>query len=868
MQKVLHILILLALFARVPAQELARGIDDANPVIFLGDRIVYKGQTVTLGPHSLYVDGSLPDEMVKNRRYVYKSFVEAARHFVDGTEVEPMRVYIAPYVYWVDNPDVPAVAVGCDGREPFGMTIKCQNLHLIGLTDDANNIVLASKRGQTQGAVGNFTMFDFWGDGLQVSNMTLGNFCNVALHYRLKPELNIQKRGEAITQAHVAYCHGDGVVARNVRFISRLNMNPLNGARRILFDRCHMECTDDALTGNGVYLQCTFGFYGQKPFYTTNRCGAVFLGCDFYMRSANSVMAFCKASGPLTVIDCRYHAADSTYIAWANYPDATLRCYQSGFTLNGKPYTVGNRNPQNTVDITRLPLLNAFVVGGEDGRKYNIGNLLNGNDGWMPSITDNPGCPVHLYAGGDEMPTALIVNKKEVELRTGDTPVMLHAAAMRHAGYSWQGKQPVIHWRVPEEYSSCVRLSASVGDSILVESINDSDTPAEFCIEAYTGCGLHAAVRVTAKPALLPQPEFTAEPYIIKKGGDRLEVEYALSLDGRRDMSEVTWYRAWKADLSDSVAVAVSRDGVPELTYPLTAADNDCYVIARVVPCHVRSRNDGVAGQAVMCVGKVGKVGKIGKVGHVRQVGRVRQAVKNRQQPLDVDFRTMPSVNQPRIIPGCWTLDGYKPADTAGYDWTFNPEKDMWTYGEGFNGAVGKGMLQAQRGARMMYTPVDCGKPYGDMSVVLDVDPTKTAGQGFGSATGQYMDVCLKWDAATLSGYALRIIRTVKHAKAVDFLLVRYDNGKVSPITDPVSAICYRTSCTISLDIKGCIFTANVITATPLPEDSPLAKKVNLSATITPNGYGGIAIQHTGSCGESTTMLHRLRAEWEDGKGS
>ena len=62
----------------------------------------------------------------------------------------------------------------------------------------------------------------------------------------------------AITQAHVAYCHGDKIVAENVRFISRLNMNPLNGAKRILFYKCYMESTDDALTGTGSYLDCTF----------------------------------------------------------------------------------------------------------------------------------------------------------------------------------------------------------------------------------------------------------------------------------------------------------------------------------------------------------------------------------------------------------------------------------------------------------------------------------------------------------------------------------------------------------------------------------------------------------------------------------
>lgn len=844
MQKVIYIISWLLLLAGgMSAKDKYCGLDVEHPITFLGNRIEYNGNTVKLNSHTFYVDGNLPDETAGKYEFVFNSFAEAMRHITDGTEAEPMRVYIAPYVYWVDNPDVPAVVTGVDGREPFGMIIKCRNLHLIGLADDARNVVLASKRGQTQGAVGNFTMFDFWGDGLQVSNMTLGNFCNVDMHYMLKPELSIKKRGDAITQAHVAYCHGDKIVARNVRFISRLNMNPLNGARRILFDRCHMECTDDALTGNGVYLKCTFGFYGQKPFYTTHRCGAVFLDCDFHMRSSNSVMSFCKASGPLTVIDCRYHADDSTYIAWANYPDATLRCYQSGFTLNGRACTIGSRNPQNTIDLTTLPLLNAFVIGGKDEKQYNIGNLLNGDDGWTPCITDGMGSQVPAFVKGEDMPTALILNKKEIELRTGDAPAVLHAVAMRHAGYRWQGKQPTVHWRVPEEYSSCVRLSAFQGDSITVESVNDNDTPSEFCIEAYTDCGLHAAVKVTAKPTLLPQPEFTVKPYIIKKGGDMLEVRYSLNLDGRRDMSEITWYRAWKSDLSDSVAVSVSRDGVPETKYPLTAADNNCYIVAKVMPRHLRSRNDGISGQAVMRV----------------------DYVSRQQQSLDIDFRTMPSSNQTRIIPGCWTLDGYKPADTAEYDWTFNPERDMWTYGEGFNGAVGKGMLQAQRGARMMYTPVG-GEPYGDMSVTLDVDPTKTAGQGFGSATGQYMDVCLKWDAATLNGYALRIIRTVKHAKAVDFLLVKYNRGKVTPITEPVSAICYRTGCTISLAVTGSTFIAKVVTATPLPDDSLLAKTVSLSAAITPNSYGGIAIQHTGSCGESTTMLHRLRAEWSDWK--
>ena len=185
----------------------------------------------------------------------------------------------------------------------------------------------------------------------------------------------------------------------------------------------------------------------------------------------------------------------------------------------------------------------------------------------------------------------------------------------------------------------------------------------------------------------------------------------------------------------------------------------------------------------------------------------------------------------------------------------------MWEYGEGFNGAVGKGLLQAQRGARLMYTPAD--GQYGDMSLILNVDPTKTAGQGFGSATGQYMDVCLKFDTKTLTGYGLRIIRTTKHAKAVDFYLVEYDHGQVKGISEAVSATCYRTGCTISLKAENGYLKADVETTTPQPEDSTLPHVVNLIAPMKTNNFGGIAIQHTGSCGESTTMLHRLEVNWD-----
>ena len=191
----------------LPAQSVCgyRSLDVTNPIELLGNKILYEGKEIELGEKTFFIDGQLSDEVTARYPFVFNSFNEAAKAFVAGTEAEPMKVYIAPYVYWIDNPDDPQVRVGKDGKEPFGLVVKCPYLHLVGLTKNPENVVLASSRGQTQGAVGNFTMFDFWGDGLSVKNLTMGNYCNVDLEFPLKKELGRKKRMSAITQAHVAY---------------------------------------------------------------------------------------------------------------------------------------------------------------------------------------------------------------------------------------------------------------------------------------------------------------------------------------------------------------------------------------------------------------------------------------------------------------------------------------------------------------------------------------------------------------------------------------------------------------------------------------------------------------------------------------
>lgn len=850
-----------AVSAQRPANAI-RALDPKHPIELLDGAFRYEHQVIQLDEHTILIDGSLSDAEAAARPHVYNTFQAAAAHFVAGSEEQPMRVYIAPWVYWIDDPDDPYIR-GSKGEYPFGMVVKCPYLHLIGLHTNPRAVVLASQRGQTQGAVGNFTMFDFWGDGMRFENLTMGNFCNIDLEYPLKPELGRPKRNSAITQAHVAYCHGDRIVARNVHFLSRLNMCPLAGAKRILFQNCHMESTDDALCSTGVYLNCTLDFYGQKPFYNTDRGGAIFLGCRFRVCHEEPRQYFCKAQNPLSIINCRFEGPTLDYVGWTHTPAEWLRCYQYRVKMNGQPYIIGADQPTNTITLDDKLLLSAYYVKyrlRDDTYLdcYNIYNLLCGDDGWDPL-----GQRAEIeYAGRlsnrdyTQIATSLQLDRRQAELRTGEEPLTVTATLFRHCNYPLNNRP--IRWRVESGYERYVQLSTTEGQTCTVTPTNDEDYPEHFTLIASTDEGHEAALELTIHPNLIAPPTFTKQPEILLSRQGRADVVYALDLGQREDLSIVTWYRAKRKDGKDAVPVAVSpaytlspnykatgdivtRLDAPTLAYGLTQDDIGYYLVAGVAPKHIRSE----AGEEVRVVTS----------------RPIRKEDVKQIRSMDRTFATFPPMNQPKIAAGWWTVDSFKPADTKAYGWQPNTEKPAWRFGEGINGARGTGLYQIQKGARLLYTPTAERK--GDMEVRLYCDPAKTAGQGFGSATGQYMDLYIQFDTKTLTGYALRVERTTKHSNAVDFSLVRYDRGEVTPLTKPISSPCFRTGCILTIKIDGKQLTAHVESQTLLPlETRHLPQQVDLKATVKPLPYGGTGLLYTGSCGESIVLLHCLQVEW------
>ena len=826
-------------------------IDSSDPVEFGGTYIKYQGETIQLSETAIYVDGSLSDELAAQYPYVYNDITKAlsADALKNGTADNPMTVYVAPYVYWIDDPAATDTVQKTEGYStPYGMVVNSDFLTIKGLTGNPDNIVLAGNRGQSHASNGNYTMFRFNCSGaLTVKNITIGNYCSVDLDYPLMSELNQAKRTETITQAQLADVSGDKMFADNCNFISRLNLDPINGASRSLYNNCHFESTDDALNANAVYVGCDFDFYGNRPLYSSYGTGSTFLGCTFNCKilnvEAEPTQFFTKEGGTITAVDCVYNSNLSVPISigWTKTPSTSLKCYQSNIIHNGQSITIGGEGAKETVDITGKSVLDAYKIVSGGKTYYNTYNLLKGSDDWDPlGVKD-----VIEAAGQDAVATQLSITSDVTEIESGKETASIGGTV--NYFYGTNDTTQKITYSVSDEDKAYVKLTDNGDGTCKVEGTNNDDAAKKVIINASTESGLEAAVGITVKPSKLEAPAFTKEPVITNDGQGSLKVDYSLDLGSREDMSAISWYRCTDAEGSNPILVAVTRNDSPEYTYKLTAGDVGYYIMAKVESKNIRS-DYGTPENTV----------------YDKAIG-----VKDvRSKNLSTDFSNFPNIKQSEIKAGFWTVDYNRPADTESFgSWQGADTEEPWKYGTTGNGCVGAGLYEGTQGARLMYTPVE--GTYGDMSLKLVVDPAKTAGQGFGSA-GQYMDVLLKFDTSTLTGYGLRIIRTKASSNAVTFVLVKYDNGAVTEISDEVIASCYVTGCTISLKTEGNKLTAHV--ETPTEQLADQAAKgyphvVDLTADIAANSFGGVAIQHTGTTGtggwQNTTMLHNLDITWE-----
>ena len=364
--------------------------------------------------HCLYVN----DKVKTNRkaftfRTVNEALLYAEQLTADATDTAWTEICIEPSVYWIDNPDDDSVRMPLPGdHQPYGMKVRLNRVRIIGLSDRAEDVVLASRRGQTQGAVGNFTMLHITGSDIEARNITFGNYCNVDLFYPRNPKKNRQKRSEAIVQAQLIICDGDRYTARNCRFISRLNLCPFAGAQHADFTDCYFECTDDALCGTGIYRHCRFTFFSSKPFYATSPQGAHFYDCDMHAKTRGT-QYLTKRTSLVTMENCRWTSDDPDLkIEWARKPSPDFACYTKGCTLNGKPLDIPTPTEPLPLDIPPFPVQS----------QTNNAPTSAGHNGWLMDAYVPSDIPdEHLYTVDSNRPAwgfAQGVNGGEV---TGDS---------------------------------------------------------------------------------------------------------------------------------------------------------------------------------------------------------------------------------------------------------------------------------------------------------------------------------------------------------------------------------------------------------------------------------------------------------------
>lgn len=837
------IIIVLAILA---SQCIAFGamnvVDPENPINMPDDStVIFGGRHYALNQSMLYLDGSLAEAVAPFVFNDVAKALDAASHG-DGA----VTLLVAPWVYWLDDPDDPQIKRDRNNSNgiPYAVELRCDSLKIVGLTADPKNVVFAANRGQTQGALGNFTMVHFLGSSLEMENVTFGNYCNVDLEYPLCPEMNRAKRNAAIVQAQIGICDGtDRLFARNCRFISRLNMCPFVGARRSLFKDCYMECTDDALSGTAVYLDCRFTWFSTKPFYGTSKTGAVFLNCDIDLVNSTS-QYITKAPGMVTIVDSRFNRLNKDYrriaLQWTR-DSSHHTCYQSNVQVDGESYLIDAERPQLSVDITDRLLLDAYKVEYNGATVYNTPNLLAGDDGWDP-LGMRPTIEKLQELTGRKLlgiPVMADFGTGNLKMQASGDKVSLIPMYRRWGDYPTadDNMDGLTEWAYPD----CLKLYSEEDGTVTCVSGNVIPKSVLGDVTMTNEFGWRAKALVEVAPYLKAAPEFVKMPSLVyDKKLKAIKLDYSLS-GIVYDESFVAWYR--RDEAGDTVRIRHGR--VPgQSIYNPEYADKGHHIFAVITP----KGDDTEAGEK-----SIVEFGELVADKHLKGVERD-------QHNLSTDFSDIPVHYQPKVGKGLWTFDAYKPIDTKMHDWDPAPERG-WYYGRGTDGAVGVGLVQMTKGARMFYSPYRDKSD--NMSVSLTVEPCKPVGQGFGSATGQYMDVYIKFDPSTLSGYALRIERTPAYDRAVVFTLMRYDKGVATPISDSVASNCYRTPCNINLSISDGVFTASAsTTAAPAELRDGVLDSVSLSAAVSATPHSALGIQHTGSTGASATLISKLDAEW------
>ena len=713
-----------------------------------------------LNAHHLMVDANS-----EGIPYVYRTLQEAVGAAPDGT-----TIYLTPDVYWTDDPEDPN-----EENRLIGLLLSQNGLRLVGLGEKPEDTVICGDRGQMQGALGNWNTLGIAGSDFYAENITFGNYCSVDLVYPKDPSKNHPKRTNSITQAQVIIPvgHPDRWFFKNCRFISLLNVFSYNAAmKRIYYKDCFFQCTDDSIgTGDvNVFEHCHFVWYANHPSGSACETLLVYADCHFEGKLLHLEMddkVYLSKSSPraIAVLDCRL-SGNVSKVWWHVRPKPIQRCY----TYHNS-FPVQDNAPSCTLRLEDLPeLLMAFKVGDQ----YNIWNLLRGSDDWDPA-----GQREQMASYG-QIPWRIRLEPDEGRIAP-DEELFIHARQYLFAG--------PLSWHV--EPRGAVQLEEG-REGVWLRNRSREPYPVSVTVMAKTPQGLEGVGQYLLDFKRRPAPRCRQTPFIVRQA-DRLRVEYRLDAGGV-DASQIRWFR-------DNVWVASGKK-----TYDLTPFDMGADLRAEVYP----QTSDSLPGEPIST--EPLWIDKADSKGYTTDFSDL---------PLGDALAVTDRSDVPRYVmeplrEGVWQIGVERP---AGYPdkflWYPKAEPSRpWTYGacSSEEDQETRGLLTTHRGCRLLFPQKE---RYRDQVQTWIIRPEKTAGQGFNSPTGQFLDLWIGLDAYQETGYGLHIERTPKYSDGVDFQLYAYENGYGTPISQAVSAGCFRGDCRIQLMLREGMLYADCSSSLP-----------------------------------------------------
>ncbi len=768
------------------------------------------------------VDPSLPEDLPSQKKF--QTVQSAVDYCQSGSPDCPIIIGVAPGVYFLNGSETTP-----------GLVIKRDYIKLLGLSNDAKEVVLADNRGEFQGSQKQRSMsVEVCGIGFEAENISFYNYCNEPLVYPRSPSCNRPARSNSETQAYVLGVSGGGgklsdrLYFKNCRFVSWLDTLAI-GAKRAYFKDCYIQGTDDFMGASGVFLyeDCILGCYSGYPIYGAGRgsAGMVLLRCKFaslHPDRPQVPLNLSKVPGALAVIGCTF--PNNANLGWCKKLPYTKDFYYYNLRYeNGEPAVIPGS------EVCACALTSQQVKG------FNPWNLLRGEDGW------NPGNCRKEYEGLGDIPVRTTIFQDEVQktldvLQAEVSPIELRSwklavQSVREDGWNFlrTGRDAnsfhvqVFPQRLCADTSILVRGPAKIqkisAHKFSVTGDNYSQKTETAVVTASASNGISSAVPFSIAPALQPPPTVRESSLSFDDNAFRLSYELEGTGNGE-NTSEIIWYRINKAN-GQEIPLSASNGMGPRLFYSPSSGDIGSFLAAVIVP---KSSRSGFGIPVSVALSEPVSKNQVCKSAFESNFSEV--------VCLDI------SKEISEIPSGCWNVTG------------------EWVYGVGCDGASKNGLLTQSQFCRLDYRLDNFA---GDMSLQLLLDPEKRAGQGFGGPE-QFQEVYLKYDPVTRSGYGVRYTRIPQNARAVQFQLFSYKNGVAAPISEAKLSRAFRPGCKIEMETKRDTLFFKASSNAEGEMDS-----VNLFASIELNAFGGFGIYHTGTVaiGNRTSLRH-IRVDYQN----